>query len=46
LKGWRALLDGFVKMKRELSKRLLPLGTRERRVLVRLVLAGAGNEWV
>jgi trehalose synthase len=42
LKGWRGLLDGFAKMKRELSTRLLPLGTRERRVLefVRLVLAG------
>ncbi len=42
LKGWRSLLDGFVKMKRELSTRTLPLGTRERRVLefARLVLAG------
>ena len=42
LKGWRGLLDGFVKMKRELSTRLLPLGTRERRMLefVRLILAG------
>jgi trehalose synthase len=42
LKGWRGLLDGFVKMKRELSTRLLPLGPRERRMLeyVRLIMAG------
>jgi trehalose synthase len=42
LKGWRELLDGFVKMKRELPKRLGPLGQRERRMLeyARLILAG------
>jgi trehalose synthase len=42
LKGWRGLLDGFVRMKRELSARVAPLGLRERRMLeyVRLILAG------
>src|SRR5262249_22469738 len=42
LKGWRPLLEGFVKLKRELARRSARHGERERRTLAqaRLVLAG------
>jgi trehalose synthase len=42
LKGWRPLLDGFVKLKREHARRAARYDDRERRILAqaRLVLAG------
>src|SRR5262245_19028954 len=42
LKGWRPLLDGFVRLKREFPRRASRHGERERRLLAqaRLVLAG------
>jgi trehalose synthase len=42
LKGWRPLLDGFVRLKRELPRRAAGCSERQRRMLeqARLVLAG------
>jgi trehalose synthase len=46
LKGWRPLLDGFVRLKREVPHRAARYTERQRRMLVqaRLVLAGPDPE--